>query len=55
MRVVSEALRNRPTRILGLGVGRRELRRYGTPAEHAQAHALDAAGIRASIDAFLAG
>ena len=54
VRVASEALRNRPTRILGLGVERRELRRYGEPWEHARAHGLDAAGIRASIDAFLA-
>ena len=52
--VASEALRDRPTRILGLGVQRREVRRYGEPWEHARAHGLDTAGIRASIDAFLA-
>ena len=50
----SEALRDQPTRILGVGVERRELRRFGEPWEHARAHGLDAAGIRASIDAFLA-
>jgi transketolase len=54
VRVASEALRDRPMRILGLGVERRELRRYGEPWEHARAHGLDAAGIRTSIDAFLA-
>ena len=54
VRVTSEVLRDRPTRILGLGVERRELRRYGDPWEHARAHGLDAAGIRASIDAFVA-
>jgi transketolase len=54
VRVASGALRDRPMRILGLGVERRELRRYGEPWEHARAHGLDAAGIRASIDAFLA-
>jgi transketolase len=54
VRAVSDALCDRPTRILSLGVGRRELRRYGEPEEHATAHGLDAEGIRASIDAFLA-
>lgn len=50
---VASALRNRPHRLLALGVADVELRRYGTPAEHRAAHGLDAAGIRASIDAFL--
>jgi transketolase len=54
VRAASEALSDRPARILGLGVERRELRRYGEPWEHARAHGLDVAGIRASIDAFLA-
>jgi transketolase len=54
VRSLTDALRDRPSRILCLGVGRRELRRYGQPWEHARAHGLDASGIRASIDAFLA-
>ena len=54
VRPLTEALHDRQSRILCLGVGRRELRRYGQPWEHARAHGLDAFGIRASIDAFLA-
>ena len=50
---VSAALADRPHRLLALGVGNAELRRYGTGAEHRAAHGLDAAGIRASLDAFL--
>ena len=53
-RVVADALRRRPHRLLALGVGRAELRHYGTAAEHVAAHGLDAAGLRASIDTFLA-
>jgi len=52
--VVSDALRHLPHRLLALGVGREELRRYGTPADHIAAHGLDAAGIRRSLDEFLA-
>ncbi len=51
---VSEALRDRPHRILGLGVGRQELRHYGTPAEHQAAHGLDARSLRGTIGQFLA-
>ena len=51
--VVDDALRDRPHRVLGLGVGRAELRRYGTLPEHDRAHGLDPAGIRAAITAFL--
>jgi transketolase len=51
---VAAALRDVPHRLLALGVGRTELRRYGSPEEHIAAHGLDAAGIRASLDAFLA-
>ncbi len=50
---VSEALRHVPHRVLGLGVARRDLRRYGTVADHDAAHGLDAAGLRASITGLL--
>jgi transketolase len=53
-RVVADALIDVPHRLLALGVGRAEHRHYGTPAEHIAAHGLDAAGLRASIDAFTA-
>ena len=52
-REVNEALPDVPHRVLGLGVGREELRRYGTPAEHAAAHGLDASALRRRIAAFL--
>jgi transketolase len=52
-RLVAEALADRPHRSLSLGVGRADLRRYGTPADHARWHGLDAAGLRRSISAFL--
>jgi len=51
--VVSAALAARPHRLLSLGVGREEVRRYGTPADHARWHGLDAAGIRHSVREFL--
>jgi transketolase len=51
---VARALADRPHRLLALGVQNIELRRYGTREEHRTAHGLDAAGIRASIDAFAA-
>ena len=50
---VAAALPDIPHRVLGLGVGREELRRYGTPAEHRAAHGLDAASLRARIEGFL--
>lgn len=53
-RCVDDALVDVPHRLLSLGVGRQELRRYGTPKEHAVAHGLDAAGIRRSVREFLA-
>ena len=53
-RVVADALRDVPHRLLALGVAREELRRYGTPADHVAAHGLDAAGIRRSLEGFLA-
>jgi transketolase len=50
---VSSALASRPHRLLSLGVQRTELRRYGTPADHAAWQGLDAAGIRRSVTRFL--
>jgi transketolase len=51
---VASALVGVPHRLLSLGVPKVELRRYGSPADHDRAHALDPAGLRASIEAFLA-
>ncbi|WP_412541278.1 transketolase [Longispora sp. K20-0274] len=53
--LVTEALNDRPHRLLPLGVGREELRVYGTPADHDRLHGLDPAGLRASITGFLRG
>jgi len=39
--------------VLHLGVGRDEVRRYGSWEDHARAHGLDAAGLRAPIKEFL--
>ncbi|WP_310724528.1 transketolase [Streptomyces sp. N2A] len=52
-RFANDALADRPHRVLGLGVGRRELRRYGQLDEHLAAHGLDARGLRERIAAFL--
>ncbi|MEU8774480.1 transketolase [Streptomyces sp. NPDC048606] len=52
-RQAGEALLDVPHRILGLGVGRAELRRYGTIEEHTAAHGLDPASLRGRITAFL--
>jgi transketolase len=49
----NDALSDVPHRVLGLGVGRRELRRYGTLAEHIAAHGLDARSLRERIAGFL--
>jgi transketolase len=49
----SSALASRPHRLLSLGVQRTELRRYGTPFDHAAWQGLDAAGIRRSLTRFL--
>jgi len=51
--LASQALASRPHRLLSLGVSRGELRRYGTPLDHAVSHGLDAAGIRRSVTRFL--
>ncbi|GGW47021.1 hypothetical protein GCM10010320_29180 [Streptomyces caelestis] len=49
----SDALSEVPHRVLGLGVGRRELRRYGQVEEHAAAHGLDARSLRERIGGFV--
>ncbi|MHC3471311.1 transketolase family protein [Streptomyces sp. 7R007] len=51
----NDALADLPHRVLGLGVARRELRRYGTIDEHIAAHGLDARSLRERIDGFVAG
>lgn len=48
-----EALADVPHRVLGLGVGRRELRKYGEMEEHLAAHGLDPRSLRAGIAGFL--
>lgn len=50
----NDALADLPHRVLGLGVGRRELRRYGTIEEHVTAHGLDPRSLRDRITGFLA-
>ncbi|MGO8874307.1 MAG: transketolase family protein [Acidimicrobiales bacterium] len=50
---LSAALAHIPHRLLPLGVADVELRRYGTPGQHAAAHGLDARGIREAVGAFL--
>ncbi|MEW1615602.1 MULTISPECIES: transketolase C-terminal domain-containing protein [unclassified Streptomyces] len=50
---VNGALMELPHRVLGLGVGRAELRRYGRMDEHLAAHGLDARGLRERITGFL--
>lgn len=54
-RLVTEALVGRPHRLLSLGVGRAELRRYGTPEDHDALHGLNPSGLRRSIAGFLDG
>lgn len=51
---VAAALRDRPHRLLALGVPNAEFRHFGTGPEHRAAHGLDAAGIRAALEEFLA-
>jgi transketolase len=52
---VSAALPDTRRRVLGLGVGRHDLRRYGTVTEHDAAHGLDVSGLRGSLEEFFAG
>ncbi|MFJ9627230.1 transketolase family protein [Streptomyces sp. NPDC101175] len=49
----NDALADVPHRVLGLGVARPELRRYGTVEEHLAAHGLDARTLRARVDGFV--
>lgn len=49
----NDALADVPHRVLGLGVGRAELRRYGQVGEHVAAHGLDARSLRARIGGFV--
>jgi transketolase len=51
---IAVALRDRPHRLLALGVSNAELRRYGTGAEHRAAHGLASAEIARSLAGFLA-
>jgi transketolase len=51
--LVSDALADVPHRLLALGVGAEELRRYGRPEDHIAAHGLDPAGLRRSIEGFI--
>lgn len=52
-RFADDALVDRAHRVLGLGVGRQELRRYGQLDEHLAAHGLDPRGLRERIAGFL--
>ncbi|OEJ34548.1 transketolase family protein [Streptomyces subrutilus] len=49
----NDALADAPHRVLGLGVGRAELRRYGTIDEHTAAHGLDPRSLRERLTGFL--
>ncbi|MGB7240006.1 MAG: transketolase [Rhodococcus sp. (in: high G+C Gram-positive bacteria)] len=49
---ITAALSDVRHRVIGLGVGHHELRKYGTPKEHRNAHGLDVRGISSSLDAF---
>ncbi|WP_405719155.1 transketolase family protein [Streptomyces sp. NBC_00046] len=49
----NDVLADLPHRVLGLGVGRAELRKYGEMDEHLAAHGLDARGLRERIGGFV--
>ena len=50
----NDALAHVPHRVLGLGIARRELRRYGTMEEHLAGQGLDPGSLRERIAGFLA-
>lgn len=50
--LVTAALDDRPRRMLSLGVGHQEVRRYGTAEEHKRLHGLDADSLRERITRF---
>jgi len=50
---VSQALRDKPDRLLSISVRRMEHRHYGTPEQHDEAHCLDVASLRHRIGQFL--
>ncbi|HZD86959.1 MAG TPA: hypothetical protein VE088_03025 [Gaiellaceae bacterium] len=50
---IAIALRDRPHRLLALGVPNAEFRHYGSGAEHRAAHGLDVPGIARSLEEFL--
>jgi transketolase len=52
---IAVALRDRPHRLLALGVPNAEFRHYGSGEEHRKEHGLDAAGIMRALDDFVAG
>ncbi len=52
-RCVADALVDVPHRLLALGVGTEELRRYGGPEDHLRAHGLDPAVLGGSIRGFV--
>ncbi|HAT1685352.1 TPA: transketolase [Klebsiella oxytoca] len=49
---ITEVLSDVPHRILSIGVKRQELRQFGTPEEHIQAHGLDIPGLRERLSEF---
>jgi transketolase len=51
--VIADCLAAVPHRLLSLGVGRRDLHRFGTVADHDTAHALTPMALRAAITAHL--
>lgn len=48
--IASAALVDVPHRLLSLGVGRKDLHRFGAPAQHDAVHGLDPRSLRAAID-----